>query len=162
MPQHPIPKDRRYPAGSVILCEETAGAHLYIVKSGRVRVVKRSRRGEVALGELGPGNLFGEMALIDRRLRSASVVAVEDTVCIELPYSLVEDLVDRASPWMAAILRSLVLRLRTADAALAGARSTSDSGEIPVDQITQRHLRQIVQKLEDSDALEWERIVARK
>lgn len=160
MAQHPIPRDRRYPHGAVILCEETAGEHLYIVKRGRVKVVKRGRGAEVVLGELGPGNLFGEMALIDRRLRSASVIAMGETVCIELPYQLVSDLVDRANPWLAAMLRILVLRLRTADAALAGRPNAHDSGEVPIDRITERHLRRIVRKLEDTDQLEWAKLAA--
>ena len=160
MSQHAIPRDRRYPPQAVIMCEETAGQHLYIIKSGRVQVSKRGRRGLVVLGELGPGNMFGEMALIDRRVRSASVVTVEETVCIELPYQLVSELVDRANPWLAAMLRILVLRLRQADEALAGARTVSDSGETPVDKISERHLRKIVRALEETDRMEWTRIAA--
>ncbi len=73
---------------------------------------------------------------------------------------LVADLVERSNPWVAAMLRILVLRLRAADDALADRRSASDSGEIPIDRITERHLRKIVRKLEDTDFLEWERIAA--
>ncbi len=80
MSQHAVPRDRRFKPGTVILCEETAGEYLYIIKRGRVRVLKRGRGREVVLGEFGPGNLIGEMALIDRRPRSASVVAVEETL----------------------------------------------------------------------------------
>lgn len=160
MAQHTVPRDRRYPPGAVILCEETGGAHLYIVKRGRVRVVKRGRRGDVELGTLGPGNLFGEMALIDRRVRSASVIAIEETVCIELPYQLVTGLVEHANPWIAAILRILVLRLRCADEALAGTRGVDGSGETPVDQVTERHLRRIVKRLEETDQIAWERLGA--
>jgi len=160
MTQHAIPRDRRFPPKAVILCEATAGQFLYIIKSGRVQVVKRGRRGEVVLGELGPGNLFGEMALIDRRLRSASVIAMESTLCIELPYQLVADLIDRSNPWVAAILRILVLRLRLANEELAGARTASESGETPVDKISERHLRKIVRALEETDRMTWTKIAA--
>jgi len=125
-----------------------------------VQVVKRGRGAEVVLGELGPGNLFGEMALIDRRLRSASVIALDETVCIELPYQMVSDLVARANPWVAAMLRILVLRLRTTNEALSGRHGGNDSGETPIDKITERHLRRIVRQLEDSDQLEWARLAA--
>lgn len=159
MAEHPIPRDRRFAAGDVILCEATAGQHLYIVKRGRVRVLKRARGGETVLGELGPGNLFGEMALIDKRLRSASVVAIEPTVCIELPCILVEDMLERSNPWIAAMLRILVLRLRGANDAIAGLRERSgDTDEVPVDKITERHLRRIVRSLEDRDATAWDRL----
>lgn len=163
MAEHPVPRDRSFQAGAVILCEETAGQHLYIVKRGRVRVVKRTRGGETVLGELGPGNLFGEMALIDKRLRSASVIATEPTVCIELPCLLVEDMLERSNPWVAALLRILVLRLRGANEAIAGLRARSgDSDEVPVDKITERHLRRIVRKLDSSDVIAWDRLGAEK
>jgi CRP-like cAMP-binding protein len=163
MTEHPVPRDRRFESGAVILCEETAGQHLYIVKRGRVRVVKRARGGETVLGELGPGNLFGEMALIDKRLRSASVVAIEPTVCIELPCILVEDMLARSNPWVAAMLRILVLRLRGANDVIAGLRARSgDSEEIPVDKITERHLRRIVRKLDSSDVVAWDKLGAKE
>lgn len=161
MPQHPIPRDRSFEPGAVILCEDTAAQHLYIVKRGRVRVVKRAGGGETVLGELGPGNLFGEMALIDRRPRSASVIAIEPTVCIELPCVLVDDLLDRANPWVAALLRILVLRLRVANDTVTGLRSRSgDSGEVPIDKITERRLKRIVTSLDDPKAVAWERKAA--
>ncbi len=163
MAEHPVPRDRRFASGAIILCEETAGQHLYIVKRGRVRVVKRSRGGETVLGELGPGNLFGEMALIDKRLRSASVIAMEPTTCIELPCILVEDMLDRSNPWVAAMLRILVLRLRGANDAIAGLRARSgDSEDVPVDKITERHLRRIVRTLDSSDAVAWDKLGAKE
>lgn len=159
MVEHAVPRDRRFEPGAVILCEETAGQHLYIVKRGRVRVVKRARGGETVLGELGPGNLFGEMALIDKRLRSASVIAVEPTLCIEMPCVLIEDLLARSNPWVAAMLRILVLRLRAANEAIAGLRQRSgDSEDVPVDKITERHLRRIVRSLGDPKAVAWDRM----
>jgi CRP/FNR family cyclic AMP-dependent transcriptional regulator len=161
MTQHPVPRDRSFAPGAVILCEDTVAQHLYIVKRGRVKVVKRSGGGEAVLGELGPGNLFGEMALIDHRPRSASVIAIEPTVCIELPCLLVEDLLTQANPWVSALLRILVLRLRIADDTVAGLRARSgDSGEVPVDKITERHLRRIVKSLDDPRAAVLDRLGA--
>jgi CRP/FNR family cyclic AMP-dependent transcriptional regulator len=159
MAEHPIPRDRRFRPGEMILGEATAGRNLYIIKRGRVQVSKRTRGGEAVLGELGPGHMFGEMALIDKRLRSASVTAVEDTVCIELPCSLVERMLEDGGPWLSAMLRILVLRLRQADETITGLRSGSLSGsdETPFDAITENHLRRIVRRLEDTDRLEWER-----
>ena len=49
----------------------------YYVLNGRVKVVSSSAKGgEIVLGELGPGELFGEMALIDEKPRAASVITV--------------------------------------------------------------------------------------
>ena len=160
MSQFPVPRDRRFAAGQVIMCEDDDAANMYIIKRGKVRVLKRSRRGDVLLGDLGPGNLFGEMSLVDHRKRSATIIAMEDTSCIELPYQLIEDSVERSAPWVVAILRILVLRLRAADTALASTRTAKDSGDIPIDAVTERHMRKIVRQLEETSALEWEQIAA--
>jgi CRP/FNR family cyclic AMP-dependent transcriptional regulator len=160
MSHFPTPRDRRFAPGQVILCEEDEASAMYIIKRGKVRVLKRSRRGDVLLGDLGPGNLIGEMSLIDHRRRSATAIALEDTSCIELPYQLIEESVDRSAPWVVAILRILVLRLRAADTALADNRTAMDSGDIPIDAVTERHMRKIVRQLEETSALEWERLAA--
>ncbi|MEK7414817.1 MAG: cyclic nucleotide-binding domain-containing protein [Planctomycetota bacterium] len=156
MGQHYFPKDRNFAPNEVILCEEAVACHLYIIKRGRVRVSKKKARGgDVVLGELGAGNLFGEMALVDHRLRCATVTAIDQTHCVELPYQLVNDQLDKAGPWVTSMLRILVLRLRAADEAFAEYRQAGkSSGEIPVDAATQRHLNKIVKKIEDTQAIE--------
>ncbi|MEP7082165.1 MAG: cyclic nucleotide-binding domain-containing protein [Chloroflexota bacterium] len=73
-----IGKRRTYAAGETIVEEGEKGVALYVILSGRVRV---ERSGE-ALGELGPGDFFGELALIEDEPRSATVIAVDETECI--------------------------------------------------------------------------------
>lgn len=73
-----IGKRRTYAAGETIVEEGEKGVALYVVLSGRVRV---ERSGE-QLGELGAGDFFGELALIEDEPRSATVVAVDETECI--------------------------------------------------------------------------------
>jgi PPM family protein phosphatase len=70
-----VTETRRFVAEEHIFCEADAGDELFVVLSGKVRV----HQGETLLVELGPGEHFGEMALVDRQPRSASVTAVEDT-----------------------------------------------------------------------------------
>ncbi len=66
---------RHFVADEVIFNEGDEGEELFVVLSGGVRVTK----GEQTLVEFGQGEHFGEMALIDREPRSASVSAVDDT-----------------------------------------------------------------------------------
>ncbi|MEY4508315.1 MAG: hypothetical protein RLZZ450_437 [Pseudomonadota bacterium] len=66
---------RHFVSDEPIFAEGAVGDELFVVLSGRVRVQK----GGTAIVELGPGEHFGEMALIDRGPRSASVSAVEET-----------------------------------------------------------------------------------
>lgn len=69
-----------YPAGSTVVREGDPGDRLCIVVSGVVEV----SRGDRLLRRLGAGDYFGEISLIDGRPRSATVVAVDDVVILEL------------------------------------------------------------------------------
>ena len=69
---------RSAPRGSAIVREGDATDFLYIVLSGRLKVMMGETDGkETILSILGPGEFFGEMGLIDDNPRSASVVAIE-------------------------------------------------------------------------------------
>lgn len=75
---------RAFPAGVQILRRGDSGVALYVVVSGRVAITLESEEGarEQRLGELGPGEVFGEMALLDGGPRSANVTAAEPTECL--------------------------------------------------------------------------------
>jgi len=72
------------PAGSYFFREADAPAGMFVLESGRVAVSKRWQDKDFVLRYLGPGDCFGEMALMDLQPRSASVKAVEDCAAIEL------------------------------------------------------------------------------
>lgn len=98
--------------GDVIIEEESLGAALYIVRGGRVRVLRRS----VDLGARGPGELLGEMSLVDDVLTSARVVAEEPTELLVIPRGAFDDLMRRdlqlALKVYKAFCRTLSERLR--------------------------------------------------
>jgi CRP/FNR family cyclic AMP-dependent transcriptional regulator len=64
--------------------EAQDGDSLYMIVDGHVRVVLERDGQEEKLNELGPGDFFGEMALLDGKPRSATVIAEEDTQCLVL------------------------------------------------------------------------------
>lgn len=70
----------RYQKGDLIVKEGDYGISIYKVKKGRVRVFQGQAETEVILATLGPGELFGEMALLNKAVgtRSASVRAADD------------------------------------------------------------------------------------
>ena len=71
---------RRVKKDEIIVGQEEPGTELYIVLQGRVRVALLSAEGEeYILNELGAGDFFGEISLIDAEPRSASVIAEENT-----------------------------------------------------------------------------------
>lgn len=103
---------RLEPEGKLIIEEGDIGNEAYIIESGRVRVFRRSDSGEVELAVLGPGSLFGEMALIDDSPRMANVRALEPTVLVEInKHTLAEEL-NKSPKFVRAIVRMLLTAVR--------------------------------------------------
>ncbi len=73
--------ERRLPRGTMIFAKGDPGSSMMAVLAGRVRVSAVSADGkEVTLNVIGPGEIFGEIALLDGKPRSADASALEDTV----------------------------------------------------------------------------------
>lgn len=76
---------REFKPGDVIVRENEVGVAFYIIDTGRVEVVKNlGTADEQVLDTMGPSSFFGEMALFDNHVRSASIRAIEDTRCLVL------------------------------------------------------------------------------
>ncbi|MBU0494788.1 MAG: Crp/Fnr family transcriptional regulator [Chloroflexi bacterium] len=74
-------QQQRFAAGQAIFCQGDPGRTVYIVQAGRVRIYVHgdaTRGQEVSMMIYGPGDIFGEMALVDRQPRSATAEAMED------------------------------------------------------------------------------------
>ena len=69
---------REYPADSMIFSECQAGADMFIIQEGAVRITKVVDGREVILAVLKKGDMFGEMALLENKPRSASAIAHEN------------------------------------------------------------------------------------
>ncbi len=80
-------QERKYSAGSTLIKQGDTGVGLYVIISGHVKTTqaKNPDRAEVDLGTYGPGNVLGEMALLDDLPRSATVTAVDDVAALLLP-----------------------------------------------------------------------------
>ena len=78
-------EEKHYPAETALFREGDAGEALCVIARGRVRISRRISGGEEAFAILSPGEIFGEMALLDPGSgRSADAVAHEDAVVLEL------------------------------------------------------------------------------
>src|SRR5512142_1949100 len=100
---------REFPSQSVIVKEGGFADAAYLVVSGRVAVRRKDPVSgvEFLLSELGPGQMFGEMALLTNRPRTASVVALEATACAMLTRAAFEQVM-RAQPEFALALTALL------------------------------------------------------
>jgi CRP-like cAMP-binding protein len=110
---------RQHQAGDVILREGEEAVGFYVVSSGQLEVVKDlGGSKETVLATLGPGDFFGETALLDGYPRTASIRAVDDGQCLVMSrWDFLAEL--KSSPDMAVqILRTLARRLRQTDVRL--------------------------------------------
>jgi len=97
--------------GITIFSEGDVGNEMYIIKSGRVEIVKKINDEEVVLATLDPPSFFGEMALFGNNQRSATVRTTADTEIAEINKAYLDLQLRRVPDWFVAILRTLVLRL---------------------------------------------------
>jgi CRP-like cAMP-binding protein len=74
--------NRMYPKDTMIFSEGQPGDELYIIQKGAVKITKIVDTTEVLLAVLKQGDIFGEMALLEAKPRSASAVAYEDSVML--------------------------------------------------------------------------------
>ena len=102
-----VGKRRTYDADDPIVKEGSTGTALYIILSGKARV----ERGGDTIGELGPGEFFGELALIEEHPRSATVTAVTETDCLLFPAWEFTALLKEHPEIAVPIMRALIGRL---------------------------------------------------
>jgi CRP-like cAMP-binding protein len=96
--------------GQFIVLQGQVGTGLYVILQGSARVVK----GTDELAQLGAGDFFGELAVIDQQPRSASVQAVEKTRCLALASWDLFDLLESDPKLGLNMIRELVARIRDA------------------------------------------------
>jgi len=89
-------KTRTFPAGTIIFREGDPGDAYFSILEGRVRAFRKDEHGLVVdLAELGPGDGFGEIALLTGTPRNASAVAVEETVLTIVPKELFDQILEK-------------------------------------------------------------------
>lgn len=116
--------ERRFDVGATIVTEGEPGRSMFVVHSGELLVGKLGDSGRVIrMADLGPGDFFGEMTLIEMQNRSATVVAESPTVLYELTarqlYTYYKTDIHAYVLVMQNINRELCRRLRRADNRIA-------------------------------------------
>lgn len=96
--------------GAILVEEGALGSTFFVVLEGRGKVVRNGRM----LSRLGPGDFFGEIALLDPGPRAATVVAEAPMRCLELGSKVFLDVVSQEPLLATRILRALAKRLREA------------------------------------------------
>ena len=104
-------KERRFQKGETVILEGSGGAAFFLIDSGEATV---SQKG-VVLRTIGPGDHFGELALIDGGPRTATVTAATDLVCYGLTFWEFRPLIERNGTIAWKILQELAKRLRVVE-----------------------------------------------
>ncbi len=121
-----LSKGARFASGDTILRQSEPGELLYFILNGQVRISKSiPGAGEEALAILDRGEVFGEMALIDARPRTADAVAHEGELeLLSIPASVLKGIIDMerlSSPRLLRMLcRTVVRRLQILDEKILG------------------------------------------
>ena len=111
--------ERTYAAGETIAEEGEAGRTFIVIERGEVTVTVHGRE----VGRLGPGDAFGEMALIDKSARSATIKADTEVHGYQLPVWSFRPLVESHPEMAWALLEALSQRVRDAEARAAPTES---------------------------------------
>jgi CRP-like cAMP-binding protein len=101
--------------GEWIIRENEVGAAAYILVAGQCEVVKHIDGRWESLRKLGPGEVFGETAILAATNRTASVVALTNVTCMVVTREVLEREVDAMKPWMGAFIKAIAQRFREAD-----------------------------------------------
>jgi CRP/FNR family transcriptional regulator, cyclic AMP receptor protein len=111
---------RSYPKGVRVFHEGDHSDACYIVRSGDLRVTREHPDGRaIALATLGPGDIFGELAMLDGEARSASVEALTECQLLALPAADVRRLLRGSSEITVKLVFALTRRLREANERIA-------------------------------------------
>ncbi len=98
---------KQFSGDTMIFSEHEPGEDLFIIQQGKVNITKIINNKEVLLAVLQPGDIFGEMALLENKPRSASAIAFGDAVLLQVNKSNFEAMVV-AQPQMATKLITLL------------------------------------------------------
>src|SRR5215216_4562379 len=104
---------RSFPAGVRVFHEGDRSDACYVVRTGDLRVTRQHSDGRaIALATLGPGDIFGELAMLDGEARSASVETLTDSELLALPAADVRRLLSDHPEISVKLIAALTRRLR--------------------------------------------------
>jgi len=106
---------RVLPAGAVLFREGEPGKEMYVLQSGVVRITRTVRGARKLLATLGPGEFFGEMAIISSRPRTATAEVVSDARVLVIDAQTFETMVRSNAEIAVRLIRKLAERLAEAD-----------------------------------------------
>ena len=115
--------------GELLFREGDPSEAMYVIKTGKIAVLKSKGNSEITLAELGPGDMIGEMAFFDSKPRSASARALADSVLIELPFKALNAQFKTFPEWLKAVMRAVNTHLRNANQKIKSLEKSDEEAE---------------------------------
>ena len=106
---------RTFPAGTVLFREGEAGDEMYVLQAGRVQLTRHIENEDKILAVLPPGEFFGEMAVINRRPRSATATALDDVSALVIDGRTFEAMIRGSTEVAVRLIKKLSGRLEQAN-----------------------------------------------
>jgi CRP-like cAMP-binding protein len=104
--------ERKFKRGSLIFIEGELSTEMFIIQSGKVRILKQEGESTIELAILGPGSVLGELSLLDHQPRSATAQVVEDVTTSVIDEELLRATLEKVPSWLSNIIQLVVKRLR--------------------------------------------------
>ena len=122
--------NRSYTQNQMIFSENEPGQDLFILQKGKVKITKIIKDNDVLLNIMKPGDIFGEMALLDNKPRSASAIATEDVDLLAINKANFETMVQTQPQLMSKIITVLSERVWNAYKKIANSMIEDINGRI--------------------------------
>lgn len=113
MPNDVVIERKVYANGDYIFKQGTRGRTAFIVQKGSVDILHEKPDGEVKLGNVGVGGIFGEMALIDDKPRMASAKAAEPTTVIVVTEQMFLHKLNETDPFIRGLMHIMADTIRS-------------------------------------------------
>ena len=105
----------RLSGGTTVFRQGDPGGSMYVIRAGKVRVLKESNGRQRVVTTLGPGDFFGEMAVVTGRPRSATAEVIEEAELLKIPADKLQEMVSGAGEVAIRLIRHLAERLENAN-----------------------------------------------
>lgn len=106
-------EELEFDVGDKIFVEGEAGDAAYLVKSGKVKIVKdKDKNTHRTIATIDPGQVIGEMSLIDDQPRAATAIVLEETTVMVISKENLQDRLDKTDPVVVRLLNTFTNRLR--------------------------------------------------
>ncbi len=116
--------------GQMVFQEGEMGDCAYVIERGQVEISALRAGHKIVLARLGPGQIFGEMALIDQEMRSATVTVLNEAHLIVVSREQLRKRIDSADTVVQLLMKTLITRFRSSQAGLIGALDDPDVTEL--------------------------------